>query len=513
MLDRSGKLVVITAFVLVTIVIGAGTWTWLTWATATVAARSESPRPEVESSAASLAQRDTQAASTPLADRLPTPPGAAIHAEPEASAQVLPAFAATDPSVSSAADQSKTTLADGSSGASVRPASAVRILQLGDSHTAADYFTGELRRRLQARFGRGGIGYLVAGHPRSGFRSDLVKVTTSGGWTYQAIQKSEDVSQFWLSGFNAISANVGDTITYTAEAPISFDSIELNVDRRPQAGTLEVRLDGVLAGSFDLNGITFEPVVFRLRPQHGEVGSFRQLQIRAAGSGPVVLSSVGIYDSRAGLSFSSVGYPGATISLLNKFNPALFADDLRRLDPQIVIVAFGTNEAANESLTADSYWSSYERAITRIKDALPRASIVVIGPPDGEERDGSCKKAGSKPACHLSAPPPDSEEEAEERAHSNKQDCNWRQLVKLGAVRDVQRSIAARSGFPYWDWASIMPPQCGAHQWVSANPPLMTPDHIHFTHDGYAKSAEQFLSTIVPLVERHVAKGNAVSAK
>jgi hypothetical protein len=30
------------------------------------------------------------------------------------------------------------------------------ILQIGDSHTAADYFTGEVRRILQARFGDGG---------------------------------------------------------------------------------------------------------------------------------------------------------------------------------------------------------------------------------------------------------------------------------------------------------------------------------------------------------------------
>ena len=34
------------------------------------------------------------------------------------------------------------------------------ILQIGDSHTAADYFTGELRQKLQARYGNGGVGYL-----------------------------------------------------------------------------------------------------------------------------------------------------------------------------------------------------------------------------------------------------------------------------------------------------------------------------------------------------------------
>src|SRR6185436_9412541 len=35
----------------------------------------------------------------------------------------------------------------------------VKILQYGDSHTAADEFTGELRTLLQSSFGNGGSGF------------------------------------------------------------------------------------------------------------------------------------------------------------------------------------------------------------------------------------------------------------------------------------------------------------------------------------------------------------------
>ena len=35
-----------------------------------------------------------------------------------------------------------------------------RIIQVGDSHTAGDYFTDRLRRRLQQQWGNGGIGWV-----------------------------------------------------------------------------------------------------------------------------------------------------------------------------------------------------------------------------------------------------------------------------------------------------------------------------------------------------------------
>jgi lysophospholipase L1-like esterase len=54
----------------------------------------------------------------------------------------------------------------------------------------------------------------------------------------------------------------------------------------------------------------------------------------------------------------------------------------------------------------------------------------------------------------------------------------------------------------YWNWASIMPGECGAHQWFTASPPLMSRDHVHFTAEGYRKSAEQFLNTLIPLIEK-----------
>src|SRR5206468_9976195 len=46
----------------------------------------------------------------------------------------------------------------------------VHILHFGDSHTAADDWTGGLRDLFKERFGDGGSGFSLAGHPFVGYR-------------------------------------------------------------------------------------------------------------------------------------------------------------------------------------------------------------------------------------------------------------------------------------------------------------------------------------------------------
>lgn len=373
------------------------------------------------------------------------------------------------------------------------------ILQIGDSHTSADFLTGALRRRLQQRYGNGGPGYITAGRPHIGVRSSVVKVAVSPNWTYQSIQKSDNVGTFWLSGFKAVANAPGEALTFAADAPITFDSIEIEAVRQPGGGAIDIIMDGAVKGSYDLNADKVEPVVLRL-PSRVPTDRVRQIEIRTRGSGSVSIASVAIYNRQSGVSYNSVGYPGATVDLLNKFDQALLADDLRRINPQIVVLSFGSNEASRKNLDLARYAQNYEQAIDRIKAVLPTAEIVVIGPPDGDERAPHCAGKAADAVCRpnvLETAPP-----AAGATPSKPPDCNWHPLPKLEAVRDIQRRIAERRGLVFWNWASIMPSECGAHRWASASLALMAPDHIHFTINGYNKSADQLLDTLIPVVER-----------
>jgi lysophospholipase L1-like esterase len=393
----------------------------------------------------------------------------------------------------------------------------VSILQIGDSHTSADFFTGSLRKALQARYGDGGPGYVTAGHPHIGVRSATMNITNSSGWSYKALQKTDHTAEFWLSGFNAVASAEGETMTFAADRAITFDMIEIGVVRQPGGGAIDIRLDGKVESRFDLDAPQVDPVVIRLLPNRAATERVKQMSIVLSRAGTVSLSSIALYNRRAGVIYNSVGFPGATVGIINKFDDRLFASELRRIDPQIVVLSFGSNEGFNDNLDLDRYAQNYERAVRKIKATLPSAAIVVIGPPDGNDlpthcRDrstrGPCRRAATSRAPHALAHASDGDSDAAVPAPAA---CVWRTPPKLGAVRNIQRDIAQREGLVYWNWASIMPADCGADRWASQSPPLMAKDRLHFTTSGYRLSADQFAKTLIPVIEKVRASVNAFS--
>ena len=359
------------------------------------------------------------------------------------------------------------------------------ILQLGDSHTAADFFTGELRRRLQALFGNGGAGYMTAGKPHAGVRSSTFRITASSGWSYKSLFKAAEPADFWLSGYNAITSDAGQTLTLESEQGVPFDSIEIETVRQPGGGAIDIKLDGRAESHYDLKADTTDPIVIRLDAQRAPGDKVKQIVITTTGAGTVNIASVSVYNRRSGLTYNAVGFPGAQVSLIDKFDERVLASELHRISPHIVVLAFGTNEAFREELDPEAYARSYERTVARIQSILPAAAIVVVSPPDS--RQHSADKSGS---CGDGA---------------------WRAPPQLARVREIQEDIAKRYKLVYWNWASIMPDECGAHRWATMSPPLMAKDHVHFTVEGYKKSAGEFLNTLIPIIRKLRSRSNVVS--
>ncbi len=374
----------------------------------------------------------------------------------------------------------------------------ITILQLGDSHTAADFMTGELRRLLQARFGDGGAGYLTAGRPHMGVRSSAFRINASKGWSYEALQQSAETAKFWLSGFNAIAEEEGETISFRSETPFSFDRIEIQALRQPKGGTIEIRIDGVLQSEVALSGDVREPVVIQMVPERAASDRLREITITTKGEGVVNLASVAVYNRQSGLSYNSVGFPGATVDIVNKFDEVILENELKRLNPQIVVLAFGTNEGFNETLELERYRQSYERVIRKIRRALPHAAIVMMAPPDaarGPKKQETAEATKANEKNDKKSPP----------AKAAREDgpCGeWKTPVNLNRVRDLQEQIAKRHKLVYWNWASIMPAECGADRWANLSPPLVAKDRVHFTMEGYRQTAAQFLKVLLPVIEQ-----------
>ena len=361
------------------------------------------------------------------------------------------------------------------------------VLQLGDSHTAADFFTGRVRERLQQMFGAGGMDYLVPGRPHPGVRSALFDSDVSDGWSYEALQKSDESHHFYLSGFNAIAHHAGASLSLKAKGGLAYDSVQVAFLKQPGGGRAEVLVDGQPSGDINLDGAADQRATLDVNAaDHGEHG-FHDVAVRSLTDAPVTVTGVEVNREGDGVSYVSLGFPGATVQLLQKLADDNLADDLKRVAPDVIVLAFGTNEGFNDALDVAAYTAQYEQIVKRLKSLRPQARIVIVGPPDGARVGGATSANASGGVCHLPTPP------------------------KLALVREAQRRLAMRLEADFWDWSSAMPGPCGAQIWAAADPPLMAHDYVHMTTEGYKQSADRFADFLIPLIEGRQTNAHVVS--
>jgi lysophospholipase L1-like esterase len=376
------------------------------------------------------------------------------------------------------------------------------ILQLGDSHTAADFFSGRVRARLQEAFGEGGDAFIVPGRPHVGVRSSLFTTDASSDWSYEALQRNDDRSRLHLSGFNAVARHAAATLTFKSRDGRPYDDAEISFLNQPNGGKAEVLLDGKPAGEVDLDGGANREVTFEARPTKGE--GFRELEVRTVDDAPVAVTGVEVGREGDGVSYLSIGYPGATVQLLQKLDTANFADDIRRLSPDIVVLAFGTNEGFNDNLDVNAYISQYAEIVRRLQAIRPGLKIVMVGPADAARPTGQCHAEGVGQKCKSAAT-------VQTAAFDPGDKCRLPIPPKLNLVREAQRKLAAKIGAAFWDWSSVQGGVCGAQVWAAANPPLMAHDYVHMTLEGYKQSADRFADFLIPLIQGRPAATHVVS--
>lgn len=374
-------------------------------------------------------------------------------------------------------DQEDQPAETGQQGASVPIVMAV----LGDSHVAADLFSGHMRSLLQQRYGEGNGLLLPLGQPHPGIRSGVVTVQASPGWTSRTVMNTPADGRFLLSGSIAESSRPDQTLLWqTRRRPLAFETIELVFQTGPQAGEVALALDGEPVGQFDLSHQNEGMTSIALRPKAGGDGTFRSLLLTSRTAKPVVLLQVLVRPLASGISVISTGYPGATFSVLDRMDTPAFDLALQKLNPDLLVLAFGTNEGFDDHLVLPRYQQMLARQVSRFKKLLPQTQLVLISPPVGGRA-------------------------------TPQQDCGWMEPPKLAMVRQAQDQLALSQSLPIWHWSQIMPQNCAGHQWTLDQPRLMADDHIHLTGEGYRRSAEAFVTFVMPVIDRTIGeRANAV---
>lgn len=364
----------------------------------------------------------------------------------------------------------------------------VTVLHLGDSHIAADRFSGDLREEMQIRFGNGGRGMLMPGL----YLARGIKFEQGGDWQV-ALAPGGANGPYSITGAKvwANSRNAWMRLTATDE---SFTWAEITMETGPQSGSAFVSADGEM-----LRLTTAEP-----SPSWKTVRlakSAREILIKPEGDGPVTLHSFMIGTDKPGVRYISLGLPGATATTPLAWHPGQLVADMKRLTPDLIVFAYGTEESLNDDLDVADYEAKVNTALVQIRQAAPQASLLVIGPPDVAHMPPYAINTGkASDVCRALGP----KERADYARLLRKKDpkiAYWHAPLQLDAVRLVLRRAAAANNAYFWDWSKVMGGSCGVHAWVHSEPPLAAADHTHLTEEGSKRSARLFFRELMTAFE------------
>jgi lysophospholipase L1-like esterase len=370
-----------------------------------------------------------------ISDRLKDPPA---HAILESSA--LDAFYAQLASYES------------SLRAGEKPTNTLRVLQWGDSHTAADVFTGEARRQFQQQYGDGGIGYSYAGYPFAGFRIFGSKHSQSSGWKTQG-NKFLDLGDGEL-GMGGISISTQRPDEWVSlDAPCT--SLELQYLQQPGGGSLLFTDNGGDPIPIQTDAPTTGPGTFRYTCPPGD----HHFEVETTDYAPVAL--LGWVATQPGVTWEMIGINGAEAPLILKWDQKLFAQYLKDNSPALIVLAYGTNEAASPLWDEDSYRQTFANLIDTIHSYVPESSILVVGPAD----------------------------------RSLRQHYSWQPFSGTDRIIDAQREVCRTHDCAYWDERERMGGFGSMQDWVYAG--WAQPDHTHFTGDGYRALAGAFMADLM----------------
>ena len=340
-----------------------------------------------------------------------------------------------------------------------RGGASVRVLQIGDSHTAGDQVTGAWRTLLQARYGDAGRGLMAAGRPYQGYLTKGVTAAQSAGWSvsanFGAAWAGGAGAPVGVSGFSQTSMGDGAGMTLTADRG-TFARFGVCALARPGAGTVTL----ALGGATQLLALDAPEQVARCASVEGSAA-----QASLAASGAVTLTSWWSETGQLGVVLSNLGTVGAQLVHLQREDDELVAAEIARARPDLLVVAFGTNEAFVPAFSAGTYQSQLRAGIGRLKRLAPGVPMLVLGAPDSATRNTTLWSGASGTSLPCDDPA-------------------WRPTAALAAVQAIQARVAHDEGAAFWSWSAAMGGRCTATRWAVATPPLMRGDRVHFTREG-----------------------------
>jgi lysophospholipase L1-like esterase len=321
----------------------------------------------------------------------------------------------------------------------------VRILHYGDSPTTGDLITADARQLLQEKFGDAGHGVYLIAKPWAWYGHRGVESWSTGWKVHPATLRGAKDGNYGLAGVS-FSGDARATSRFTLAAG-EHDRFAISYLAQPDGGKLLVEAEGLPLGELD----TAAQTTAARRQSFPLPRSARRIELRVA-SGNVRLFEVSFERNTPGVVYNSMGLNGAFAGVLaNYMDETEWAARLKEVDPDLVIVNYGTNESVYVGYVDTSYSKDVRRILDRLKRAVPEASIMLMSPMDRGQR-GAGGQIGSVPV-----------------------------MTRLVAL---QAKLAAENGVGFFNTFEAMGGPGTMGKWYMAEPRLVSADFIHPLPNG-----------------------------
>ena len=350
----------------------------------------------------------------------------------------------------------------------------VRIVWLGDSHTQADGWTQAVRRALQQRFGNGGPGFIHLGWTTYGYRRENVILRASGAWsllptTLVAVTRVDD-GVLGLGGLRLEPRGLDATAQVGVNAAdLPGEGLwDLAVRLMEKDSSLVIRLEGqehrVEAQSFTLGRIRH--VTLRSKGPGGTLG------VEQGWNRPQLLGLVVEATDRHGVVLDTLGLNGARYRSALAWDEAAWVGELARREPDLVVLAYGTNESSDIKLKAELHAARVKELVGRVRKAAPHADCLIFGPIDrgGEQYEAT-----------------------------------------VARINEAQAAAARELGCAFWNGQQAMGGAGSMQRWATMNPPLGGGDRVHLYPRGYQKLGEMLARDLLTGYDAGVVRGQSPS--
>lgn len=319
------------------------------------------------------------------------------------------------------------------------PGAITRVLHYGDSPITADSITADVRALLQEHFGDAGHGFVLIAKPWAWYGHRGIEIEGKG-WLINAATQVRARDGFHGLGGVSFEGNAGAT----SRLKLAEDHSEMEIHflRQPGGGVLTVEAEGEMLGGVLTDGPQEQPAyqTFALSPGQRDI----RLTVQ---SGTVRLFGVSFSRNTPGVIYNSLGLNGGQVHTVARFfDQTQWTEELQHQHPDLVVINYGTNESVYAGYVESSYAGELRTVISRVKAAVPAASVLVMSPMDRGQRDSSSRIVT---------------------------------VPTLPELVEIQRQMAAEMGCAFFNTFQAMGGAGTMERWYDSSPRLVSADFTH----------------------------------